>query len=153
MTVMFYNTQGKYGSFSNFSRHGFELDAKYWRTSEHYFQAQKFAGTEHEEVVRRAKTPKEAAAIGRDRGRPLRSDWEQVKDDVMRRAVLRKFETHADIREVLLSTGDEQLVENAPSDYYWGCGRDGSGKNRLGEILMEVRAILRERESEIEKER
>jgi hypothetical protein len=61
----------------------------------------------------------------------------------MRKAVLRKFETHKDIREVLLSTGDELIVENSPIDYYWGCGKDGSGKNRLGEILMEVREILR----------
>jgi N-glycosidase YbiA len=43
----------------------------------------------------------------------------------------------------LLATGDDLLVENAPGDYYWGCGKDGSGKNRLGTILMEVREILR----------
>jgi hypothetical protein len=90
------------------------------------------------------KTPKDAARMGRDRSRPLRSDWERVKDDIMRKAVLRKFETHADIREVLLSTGDAPIVENAPGDYYWGCGADGSGKNMLGQILMEVREILRD---------
>ncbi len=50
----------------------------------------------------------------------------------MRRAVLRKFEEHADIRAVLLATGDAVIVENAPSDYYWGCGADGSGQNKLG---------------------
>ena len=146
MPIYFYSTQGDYGCFSNFSRHGFELDGKYWPTSEHYFQAQKFAGhPEHVEAVRTAKTAKEAAARGRDRSRPLRADWEQVKDDVMRRAVLSKFEAHADIRATLLSTGNEQIVENAPKDYYWGCGSDGSGKNMLGKISMEVRATLRER--------
>ena len=61
----------------------------------------------------------------------------------MRAAVRRKFETHADIRAILLATGDGELVENAPGDYYWGCGADGSGQNRLGHILMEVRAALR----------
>ncbi len=145
MPIYFYSTQGDYGSFSNFSPHGFELGGRYWKTSEHYFQAQKFAGTKHEEDVCHAFTPKRAAEIGRDRQRPLRRDWEQVKDDVMRRAVLAKFSTHADIREVLLSTGDEEIVENAASDYYWGCGKDGSGKNMLGKILMEVRAQLREK--------
>jgi N-glycosidase YbiA len=65
-----------------------------------------------------------------------------VKDDLMRAAVLRKFETHAEIRAVLLGTGDEQIVEAAPGDYYWGCGADGSGKNMLGIILMEVRDAL-----------
>lgn len=61
----------------------------------------------------------------------------------MRKAVICKFETHADIREILLSIGNQALVENAPGDYYWGCGQDGSGKNRLGEILVEVREVLR----------
>ncbi len=145
MTIYFYGTRDKYGCFSNFSRHGFELDGAWWATSEHYFQAQKFAGTPHVEEIRQAKTPKEAAQMGRDRSRPLRSDWELVKDHIMRQAVLRKFETHADIREVLVSTGDELLVEKAPTDYYWGCGADGTGKNMLGVILMEVREILRDR--------
>lgn len=143
MTIYFYGTRTQYGCFSNFSRHGFELDGVWWPTSEHYFQAQKFAGTPHANQIREVKTPKDAARMGRDRSRPLRSDWEQVKDDIMRKAVLRKFETHADIREVLLSTGDAPIVENAPGDYYWGCGADGSGKNMLGQILMEVREILR----------
>ena len=62
----------------------------------------------------------------------------------MRRAVLRKFERHADLRAILLATGDEEIVENAPGDFYWGCGADGSGKNMLGRILMETREILRQ---------
>jgi ribA/ribD-fused uncharacterized protein len=144
MTIYFYSTNDEYGCFSNFSRHGFKLDGRYWPTSEHYFQAQKFVGTADEEEVRRAPTAKEAARRGRERTRPLRSDWEDVKDEVMRRAVQRKFETHAGIRAILLATGEEEIVENAPGDYYWGCGADGSGRNRLGQILMEIRALLRE---------
>ncbi|MCW3060810.1 MAG: hypothetical protein JWQ02_2631, partial [Capsulimonas sp.] len=54
-----------------------------------------------------------------------------------------KFETHSELREMLLSTGDEEIVENAPGDYYWGIGKDGSGKNMLGKILEEVRAKLK----------
>lgn len=148
MTIYFYSTRGEYGCFSNFSPHGFELDGVYWPTSEHYFQAQKFAGTPHADRIRQVKTPKDAAKMGRDRQLPLRSDWEQVKDDIMRQAVLQKFETHTNIRETLLSTGDEEIVENAPGDYYWGCGADGSGKNMLGMILMEIREVLRDRQEE-----
>jgi len=144
MTIYFYNTQGEYGAFSNFSRHGFELDGKYWKTSEHYFQAMKFEGTKYETMVREARSPKDAANLGRRRDFPLRKDWETIKDDVMRRAVTKKFETHEEIAKLLLSTGDSDIVENAPSDYYWGCGKDGSGKNMLGKILMEVRAKLAE---------
>jgi hypothetical protein len=144
MTIYFYVEREKpHGCFSNFSPHGFMLDELYWATSEHYFQAQKFVDTPYLEKVRQTKTPKDAANMGRNRSLPLRPDWEQVKDDVMRKAVLQKFRTHADIREILLVTGDEVLVENSPMDYYWGCGKDGSGKNKLGQILMEVREILR----------
>ncbi len=146
MAIYFYSTREDYGCFSNFSRHGFELDGKYWKTSEHYFQAMKFEGTEYEDKVREARSPKQAATLGRRRDFPLRKDWEKVKDDVMRKAVLKKFETHEDIRETLLDTDDEELVENAPGDYYWGIGKDGSGKNMLGITLMKVRQTLRERE-------
>jgi N-glycosidase YbiA len=73
-------------------------------------------------------------------------DWEEIKDRVMLRGDLRKFEPHADIRAVLLATGEELLVENAPKDYYWGCGADGSGQNKLGQLLMTVRTLLRSRE-------
>jgi N-glycosidase YbiA len=144
-TLYFYMAnEGPYGCFSNFSRHGFELDGKYWKTSEHYFQAQKFTGTEHADAVRDAPSPRQAAEMGRDRKRPLRRDWESVKDDVMRRAVLAKFQTHDDLCEILLSTGDALLVEKTTNDYYWGCGTDGTGKNMLGKILMEIREQLRQ---------
>jgi N-glycosidase YbiA len=141
MTIYFYSTREEYGCFSNFSNHGFELDNLYWYTSEHYFQAQKFVGTPHLEAIRLVKTPKDAAKMGRERKLPLRLDWETVKDDIMRKAVLAKFKTHRDIRDILLSTANQEIVENAPNDYYWGCGADGSGKNMLGKILMEIRVL------------
>lgn len=146
MPIYFYSTRDAYGCFSNFSAHGIELKGKWWPTSEHYFQAQKFAGTSHEEHIRQANTPKQAAEMGRDRDRPLRADWEQVKDDIMREAVRQKFLVHDDIRKILLDTGDEELVEATTNDYYWGCGTNKTGKNMLGKILMEVRAELRAQE-------
>ncbi|WP_260709531.1 NADAR family protein [Dactylosporangium aurantiacum] len=106
------------------------LDAgQWWTTSEHSFQAQKFPGTRHAELIRRTATPLRAAELGRDRSRPLRRDWERVKGDVMRRAVTAKFTAHDDIRAVLLDTGDEEIVEDTGTDHYWGRGRSGTGKN------------------------
>ncbi len=146
MAILFYSTREQpYGCFSNFSAHGFNLDDLWWPTSEHYFQAQKFVGTPYLARIRQASSPKESARLGRRRDFPLRLDWEQVKDDVMRKAVLRKFETHDAIRAILLATGDAEIIENASNDYYWGCGADGSGRNMLGQILMQARQILRER--------
>jgi N-glycosidase YbiA len=147
MTIRFYETDGPFGCFSNFSAHPVTLAGKTWPTTEHYFQAQKFAGTPHEEEVRAAKSPMVAARMGRSRARPLRHDWETVKDAVMRVAVEAKVRQHATVRDALLSTGDEGLVEASTKDEYWGCGADGKGRNMLGRILMEVREQVR-RETE-----
>jgi ribA/ribD-fused uncharacterized protein len=141
--IHFYSASAEYGCFSNFSRHPIALKGVTWPTSEHYFQAQKFAGTPDEEEVRRAKSPLIAARMGRSRKRPLREDWEQVKDSIMHEAVLAKFTRHADLRPILLRTGDATIVEHTENDRYWGDGGDGSGKNMLGVILMRVRDELR----------
>lgn len=134
-----------YGCFSNFSRHSFEVNGKQYKTSEHYFQSKKFEGTSHEDDVINAPTAMECAKIGRDRNRPLRNDWEQIKDDIMREAIRFKFTNHEDIKEILLSTGEDELVEDSPIDYYWGIGADGTGKNMLGKLLMELRTDLKNR--------
>lgn len=141
--VKFYSTRKPWGHFSNFSLHPIEIDGKVWPTSEHYFQAMKFAGTEHEEAVRLTETPGDAARMGRNRSLPLRPDWEEVKDDVMRVAVEAKIRQHADIMALLLATGDAELIEHTTNDSYWGDGGDGSGKNMLGTVLMEVRKKIR----------
>lgn len=56
----------------------------------------------------------------------------------MRKAVLEKFKSYKDILKILLSTGEEEIIEKTSSDYYWGCGKDGTGKNMLGKTLMEL---------------
>lgn len=141
--ISFYLPTDEYGFLCNFSAHGFILDDRYWPTVEHYFQAQKFAGTEHEERIRVSRTPKEAKNLGQTRKLPMRTDWDDVKVEVMRVALKAKFTTHSDLREALLQTGDEELVENAPTDYFWGCGKLGGGENMLGKLLMNTRQSLR----------
>ena len=56
--MRFYRVNEPYGAFSNFSPHPVTLKGRTWPTSEHYFQAQKFAGTDYEEAIRLAKSPK-----------------------------------------------------------------------------------------------
>lgn len=140
--IKFYRTGDAYGEFSNFAAFPIQLKGVEWPTTEHYFQAQKFAGTQHEEAVRFADSPMTAAKMGRERSRPLRADWESVKDDIMREAVLAKFEQHPTLLGLLLSTGDAEIIEHTKNDAYWGDGGDGSGLNMLGRILMEVRQRL-----------
>ena len=128
---------------SNFSPYGFEEEGVYWRTVEHYFQAQKFENPEHREKIRNAHSPKQAKDLGQSRAIPIRGDWEQVKEQIMKHALSLKF-TNPKMKELLLSTKKRELIENSPYDCDWGCGRDGGGKNRLGKLLMEVRSELRE---------
>lgn len=141
--IRFYRLNEPYGEFSNFSPHPVEMDGRIWPTSEHYFQAQKFANAEHEEAIRQAKSPMIAARMGRSRERPLRPDWESVKDDVMRQVLYAKFTQHQSLRSLLLHTGDAELIEHTKNDRYWADGGDGTGKNRLGQLLMELRTRLR----------
>ncbi len=146
MTIYFYKVWEPYGCFSNFSLHGIYIQGTYWSTVEHYYQAQKFVGSVDAVIIpliHAAETPEQAAALGRCSTRKLRPDWDVVKTEVMREAVLKKFLTHAEIREILLNTGDHLLVENSPNDYFWGCGGDKTGQNHLGRTLMSVREEIR----------
>lgn len=144
--IYFYRNSknNKYGCFSNFSNHWFELDDKIWPTSEHYFQASKFPNTKFYEQIQRAKTPAKAFSIGRDRKLPLRADWNEMKEEVMSKALEAKFRTHTDLYELLVNTGDALIVENSPRDAYWGIGRNKNGKNRLGVLLMKLRSKLQD---------
>ncbi len=145
--IKFYKVKNeKYGCFSNFSPHGFyDNEGKFWKTSEHYFQAKKFLRLDLQEQVRQAVGPRKAAEIGRDRSLPLRDDWEEIKNSVMKEALIYKFCQHEDIKEILLFTNDAEIIEDSPIDYYWGCGADGTGKNMLGKLLVEVREILKKK--------
>jgi|SRR5688572_6697075 len=147
-TIEFYSVTAEYGELSNFAPYPITLKGKRWPTSEHYFQAQKFAAPRDQEEIRDANTPMLAARMGRDRKRKLRRDWERVKVGVMREAVEAKFRQHAELRALLLATGDAKLVEHTENDDYWGDGGDGRGRNELGRILMAVRDALRREDAD-----
>lgn len=143
MKILFLKIAEPYGCFSNFSRHPIVVDRKEWKTTEHYYQAQKYEDPELQERVRLSKSPWVAAQIGRDTGLPLRKDWEQIKEDIMKNALWFKINQHQDVKDTLLSTGDNEIVEHTPRDSYWADGGDGSGKNRLGILWMEIRDELK----------
>lgn len=141
-TIYFYKAKGDYGCFSNFAKYPIFLDGKIWPTSEHYYQAQKFDHPFLQEEVRNAESAMMAAKLGRDPNKPLRKDWEKVKDDVMRKAVYAKFTQHCDLHKILTKTNKSEIVEHTKYDIYWADGGDGSGKNMLGKFLMETRTTL-----------
>ena len=98
---------------------------------------------EHESLIRKSNSPMIAARMEQDRKRPLRRDWESVKDRIMRDGVLAKFTQHHDLRAILLNTGDAEIGEHNVNDRYRGDGGDGSGRNILGIIMIKIREKLR----------
>ena len=145
--VFFYKANDEYGEFSNFAKYPIILKGKEWPTSEHYFQGQKFEGTAHEETIRKAKNAFSAAKLGRSLA-PLPKDWDDKRVSVMFEAVQAKFTQHPELRNMLLATGDVELIEHTRNDDFWADRGDGSGQNMLGKILMDVRAELKKQDIE-----
>lgn len=141
--IHFFSKSGDYAELSNFAPYGFHEGELYWPTVEHYFQAKKFSDSDHQERIRNAGSPKQAKALGQSRKHPIQPNWDTIREDVMREALRRKFK-NPELKNLLLGTKKRDLVENSPYDKYWGCGKDGKGKNRLGVLLMELREKLGE---------
>jgi hypothetical protein len=142
--IYFWKVRGEeYGCFSNFSPHSITVEGKRYSTSEHYYQSKKFEGTEYEEKVRTCSArPIDAFKMGKDQKLPIRKDWEDIKEDVMMKALKAKFIQHPQLKKKLIETGDKEIIEDSPYDSYWGIGKDKTGKNRLGSLLMELRTEL-----------
>ena len=164
-SMRFYKSWDVNGALSNFSPHPIDAplvwvgreddtDAKNmceWPTVEHFYQAQKFGGVddpdarEAMEAIRAASSPEEAARIGRtlQRTNPrlIRPDWDECKERVMRDALRAKLTRHAAPRNLLLGSraAGQCVLEDSPTDAVWGVGRDGTGGNLLGRLLMELR--------------
>jgi len=138
---------GPYSFLSNFASCLIEYEGEKYISTEHAYQAAKTNDPNWKEVIRLAETPTKCKRKGSQA--PLREDWEQIKDDVMRNVLRLKFsEDHPVFRQMLLDTHPQYLVEgNSWHDNYWGicllhnCPKCESkqGRNMLGNLLMEIR--------------
>ena len=134
--ILFGRIDEEYGIFSNFAPTPFEYAGRVWPTAEHAFQAAKTDVPEEIDAIAAAETPKEAKRLGREA--TMREFWDDEREEAMFRVLLAKYKL-PEPRAKLLSTGDARIVEHAPWDSYWGDGGDGTGQNRLGALLMQVR--------------
>lgn len=140
--IKFYRVNEPYGFLSNFAPYPIYIDNEVWKTVEHYFQVSKFEDATLRLKIKEMDSPMMAASEGRSKINILREDWDEIKEEVMRKAVLYKFLQHPKLRRQIILTGNSKLVEHTPNDSYWADGGDGTGKNRLGVILMEVRSEM-----------
>lgn len=148
--------QGKYRPLSNFWYKDVYLpdDNNVYPTNEHAFQAFKTLDLERRSIILKADTPSIAKALGRDKETILRDDWPLMRRRVMLHLLVIKF-TYSDMEELLLSTGQQKLIEgNDWHDNYWGvcncqsCTQERArenpklGSNWLGRLLMHTRLGL-----------
>lgn len=145
MAIKFYKEFGEFGYLATYSNYGFYKDGVYYKTSEHYYQSKKMVDSKIQKQIIEAKTPKEASDIGRNRRNQKKGNWKNIKKQVMFEAVLYKFEQNEELKEKLLSTGNEEIIEETTKENYWGIGPNYDGQNNYGKILCQVRDYLRRR--------
>lgn len=141
MAIKFYKTNDPHGFLNNFTHAPMFIFGRWWADVEHAFQAAKTLIKEEQDLIWKSDTPRKAKDLGQKV--TLRPDWENIKVNVMKKCVLAKFLQNHNLRFQLMQTGDEELIEDSPVDWFWGIGKDGVGKNMLGKVLMEVRKELK----------
>ena len=135
--------KGKNRFLSNFYPSPFVLGEKLYKTNEHYYQSQKAANKKDREIIRLAATPGKAKRLGRNV--EIIDVWEETKDLVMTTGLKAKFDGNPGLRNLLLATGDQTLIEgNYWNDKYWGkCLKTNEGGNKLGRLLMNLRTFYK----------
>lgn len=138
--------EGEYEFLSNFYSSPITWMGVEYPTVEHFFQAMKTFDEEEREEIAAAPTPGKAKRMGR--AVHLRSDWNEASETYMQVGLMLKF-VNPDLKARLLATGDADLIEgNTWHDNLWGsCSCDKCanipGQNKLGKLLMKVRAEIR----------
>lgn len=145
--------QSEHSVLSNFHQAPIIHEGIFYPTSEHKYQADKCqnAGDQaRRQLVIKAKTPLEAKRLGSQVKEA--TNWAEVREEIMKRAVDLKFDQNPDLAEFLVNTRDYTLHE-ATTDTYFGTGamlnsremrnRQFIGHNILGKILEAKRESLK----------
>lgn len=132
---------GEYGFLSNFYPCTLTYKGITWPHSESAYQAMKSSDPAIHQILAKMMRPGEAKRYGKRI--TLRSDWEDIKLDVMHDIVTAKFDQNPELQRKLLLTGFCELEEgNTWGDTIWGVcpPNSGNGENMLGIILMNLRS-------------
>src|SRR3989442_37591 len=137
--IRFYRSNERpYGVFSNLYRREILFEDATYSTAEHAYQAGKARKPEVRKWILAAPSPALLAMAAHGLYQwDIVSNWSRIKFDRMRAVLRAKFTQHADLRDLLLSTGAARLVEAGTVDNavnrLWG-EVNGKGKNMLGEL-------------------
>lgn len=134
--------------FDNFSSFQVDWRARRWPTSEHAYQASHFFETVPElvEEIYNARSAHDAYKIAKANADKAPENWKEIKIGIMEEIIRAKCEQNSYVKQKLLLTLDEEIVEDSPKDSFWGWGADKNGRNELGKIWMRLREELRSQE-------
>jgi ribA/ribD-fused uncharacterized protein len=118
------------------------IRGKEYRSVEHWFQSQKFTNPVLQEEIRLSPTPASAKTMGKKKDISFRSDWDSIREEIMMEGLRAKFHQNILLYVNLCKTGDMELKEDSSWDSYWGIGKFGNGKNRMGYLLMKLRSEI-----------
>lgn len=141
MAIKFYRTKDPYGFLGNYYKARTFIYGRWWNWNEAPYQSAKTSVQSEIDEIHQALKANDTRLLGQKV--TMRPDWDQVKRAVMKECCMAKFLQHPELRKLLMETGDEVLMEDSPVDWYWGIGKDGTGQNVLGQVLMEIREELK----------
>jgi ribA/ribD-fused uncharacterized protein len=138
----------------------FTIDGVQFATAEHYLmwrKAKLFGDDRAAAAILAVPHPHAAKALGRQVIGFEQQAWQQHRYGIVVAGNVAKFGQHPELCRYLLGTGERVLVEASPVDPIWGIGLAANdpavddpsrwlGLNLLGFALMQVRAVLGERE-------
>lgn len=125
---------------SNFQAVFVELNGLTYPSTEHAYMAAKCTNSVDRYYIKDADTPAQAKKRGKEVD--LRSDWDNVKLDIMLNLLRQKYNIEP-FKTLLLATGDKHLEEgNTWGDRFWGTV-NREGENWLGRLTMLVREEIK----------
>lgn len=128
--------------FSNFSAHTVTYKDVTYPTAEHAFHGQKFVDEELCKQIKQCGSPLEAWELAKELKSQRRTDWDDVKVEILTEIIREKVNQHEEVKSALLATDDREIIEINENDDFWGSGSDGKGQNHTGKILMRIRSEL-----------
>ncbi len=170
--VYFFSSKKEFMELSNYwvrqdGRPLFCMNGKEYRSSEHAYQSIKFVyegasldTLEYSEVIRNSETPNDSKLLGGQKCKGgyqtrmnelikqyrnravVNPNWDRIKIAVMRDVITQKFIQDLHCQRVLVSTVGRSVYEDSPYDSFWGIGKQGTGENWLGRLLVELRSTL-----------
>ena len=126
---------------SPFSAHEVVVRGVVYKTAEHAYQTLRMKDGARENIAS-ATSPLEAWRRAQAAKEQELLDESVDKLSLMEEIFRAKLQQHTDVREILLETGNAELLKVYDTDYYWGTGADGSGENQMGKLWMKLRSEL-----------